>query len=271
MTERKGWVVTRLEAGAEGRSDKPVWVHVATAGTYKGYAGGDMPFTFDLPVFKQIVANVRRHPSFRLGSNGVGNKDVIAWDFHHASEMPAASVGTLGAPAQGWIQDAEVRIGADGRAELWVLTRWLEPARSYIKEGRYQWASVSVLFDAVDAITGVRVGPTLTSVAITNQPFIEGMQPLAASRNAPAHSPKGKQNMAQSQSLETRVIARARELRGTTPTVALALSTAAAQLMPNATNEQRHAVWAPLLKRHNLETVRHAASKGAQLARKARR
>lgn len=259
----------RLAAGAAGREDKPdapVWVHVATEGEYRGYGGGDTPFTFTRQTFETAKRNFEAHPSYD------GTRGVVAWDFHHASEMPATSgnIAALGAPAQGWISKLDVRAGADGKAQLWALTKWLEPARSYIKEGRYQWASVSMVLDAIDPVSGRRLGPTLTSVAITNQPFIEGMQPLAASRNAPAHSQKGP-NMAQSQSLEARIIARARELRSTTPTAALALSTAAGQLMPNASNEQRHAVWAPLLKKHNVESLRHAVGHDAQLARKARR
>lgn len=255
----------RLADGAAGREDKPdapVWVQVAAEGQYDGYSGGG--FAFTLQTFESAIRNFQAHPSYD------GKTGIVAWDFHHASEMPAATVGRDGAPAQGWILNLQTRRNASGKVTLWALTRWLEPARTYIKEGRYQWASVSMLLDGIDPVSGRHVGPVLTSVAITNQPFIEGMQPLAASRNAPAHYQKGP-NMAHSQSLEARIIARARELRSTTPTAALALSTAAAQLMPNASNEQRHAVWAPLLKKHNVESLRHAVGHGAQLPRKARR
>jgi hypothetical protein len=171
--------------GVADLPDAPVWVQVATAGTYKGYHGGEMSFTFDLPLFKQVVANFRRSPNYRLGQNGVGVADVIAWDFHHASEMPAVA-GTIpatGAPAQGWIQELDARKDeSTGVLSLWALTRWLEPARTYIKEERYKWASVSIVFDAVDARTAENLGAILTSVALTNQPFIEGMQALAADR-----------------------------------------------------------------------------------------
>lgn len=163
------------------------WGQVASAGTFKGYMGGAVEFTFDEQIFNKIVANFRNHPSYIAGADGYGSANVIPWDFHHASEMSPTdgTVPSSGAPAQGWIQELAVRRGPKG-AELWALTNWLEPARTYIKEGRYQWASVSVVFDAVDAITGMNIGPLLTSVALTNQPFIEGMQKLAAERRIAA-------------------------------------------------------------------------------------
>lgn len=182
-------VTVRLEeaAATEAQPDR-VWVQVATEGTFKGYMGGAVEFTFDVRTFQKIVANFQRHPSYQKGPDGYGMANVIPWDFHHASEMAPTdgSVPAMGAPAQGWIQELTVRQGEGGKSELWALTKWLEPARTYIKDGRYQWASVSVVFDAVDARTGENIGPLLTSVALTNQPFIEGMQKLAADRRVAA-------------------------------------------------------------------------------------
>lgn len=179
-------VAVNLDETAPGTSPERVWVQVASEGIFKGYAGGTIEFTLDARIFEQIIGNFRRHPSYQAASDGYGMSNVIPWDFHHASEMPATegTVPSMGAPAQGWIQELSLRMNGEGKAELWALTKWLEPARSYIKEGRYQWASVSVVFDAVDARTGDVIGPLLTSVALTNQPFIEGMQQLAASKFA---------------------------------------------------------------------------------------
>ena len=70
--------------------------------------------------------------------------------------------------------------GADGKAVLWALTRYLEPARSYVQEARYKWTSVSVLFNGVDAVTGAEIGPVLTSIAFTGDPFLQGMVPITA-------------------------------------------------------------------------------------------
>jgi len=174
-----------LDNATEGVSADATWVQVANEGNFRGYAGGTKSFTFDSNTFATIVNNFRRHPSYKKGPDGVGCEDIIAWDFHHASEMMPTD-GTIpltGAPAQAWIRELAVRRNPDNqKCELWALTHWLEPAKTFVKEGRYKWASVSVVFDAIDAITAVNIGPILTSVALTNQPFIEGMQKLAAER-----------------------------------------------------------------------------------------
>jgi hypothetical protein len=158
----------------------PTWVQVATAGNYRGYAGG--AFVFDANVFAQIIRNFRANPSYRAGTS-----DVIPWDFNHASASFAAdgSIPVSGTPAQGWIRELDARVGPDGVPTLWTLTRWLEPARSYIRAGAYKWASVVVGFDCTDAKSGANIGAVLESVALTNSPFIAGMMPLvAASRGA---------------------------------------------------------------------------------------
>jgi hypothetical protein len=163
---------------------KSIWVQVAREGQFAGYAGGKQPFEFTRETFQQIVKNLRSHPSFAKGPDGKGSTGVVPWDFNHASEQDPA-LGALpvgGAPAQGWTSDLEIRTGADSRAELWALTNWLEPARGYIQAGSYKWASVAVSFNTIHPVSGENVGAVLTSIAMTNQPFIEGMQQLAASR-----------------------------------------------------------------------------------------
>jgi hypothetical protein len=166
-------------APADGAEVAPVWVQVTAEGDFRGYSGGR--FKFDRATFDTIIANFHNHPSYVAGADGVGIADVVPWDFHHASEY-APTEGTIpatGAPAQGWVRELAVRQGPDGD-ELWALTRWLEPARSYIKAGQYKWASVVVDFGTRDPRSGEKVGATLVSVAITNNPFVEGMAPLVA-------------------------------------------------------------------------------------------
>jgi phage I-like protein len=74
----------------------------------------------------------------------------------------------------------QIREGASG-PELWSLTLFLEPARTYVLEHKYRWASVAVSFSSIDPLTGEDMGPTMSSVALTNTPFIAGMAELAAS------------------------------------------------------------------------------------------
>ncbi len=55
------------------------------------------------------------------------------------------------------------------------------PAQSQIKNRQLKWVSAAVWFNGKDPVSGQSIGPVLTSVAFTNQPFLKGLQPLAAS------------------------------------------------------------------------------------------
>lgn len=162
----------------------PKWVQVTLEGNYQGYLGGKRPFQITRADLDQMVANIKNHPGYELDAAGKPIGHVIPWDYNHASEQPATE-GSLpyeGAPAQAWTLDLEVRNGADGKAQLWALTEFLEPARTYVKAGQYRWASVAVVFNAVDPVSGNNVGSMVTSIALTNTPFVEGMEPLVASK-----------------------------------------------------------------------------------------
>ncbi len=167
-----------VAAAGDGKS--PTWIQIARTGLWKGYRTGQVEFTKEM--LDTMVKNFRANPAYSKGSDGWGATDVVPWDFNHASEMDP-SMGDLpliGAPAQAWTLDLDVRTGADGTYELWSLTRLLEPVRSYIADGKIKWASVGVWKAAVDPVSGRDIGPLLTSVAFTNNPFIQGMTPIAA-------------------------------------------------------------------------------------------
>lgn len=169
----------RLEAVGVGvERPNPDWIQIAAEGDYRGYGGGEKPFAFDEAIFNVIVRNLHNHPAYvRAG----GPTDVVAFDFSHASEGDPADIAVDGAPAQAWVQELEVRRGDMG-VELWALTRFLEPMLSYRAQGRYKWTSVCVWPDQVDPVSGESIGWVLSSVAFTNDPFIQGMVPIAASR-----------------------------------------------------------------------------------------
>jgi len=171
--------VVQLDAGAaKTEGDKPVWLQIAKTGSWKGHHSG--AFEFTAVHFAQLIANFRAHPWYSAGADGIGCADVVPFDFNHASEMNPSEgeLPVLGAPAQAWVLDLEVRPG-NSDSTLWALTRLLEPAKTYIAEGKIKSTSVAVWINAVDQVTGKKVGPRLTSVAFTNQPFIQGMQPVS--------------------------------------------------------------------------------------------
>ena len=141
-------------------------IQLACVGTFRGHGAG--PFTLDSKVFDQIVAN--------FNARGL----LVPIDAEHASEQDAAegSIPVTGAPAFGWIHSIENR----GRDGLWGMVEWLEPARTYIKEGRYKYLSPAIRFGARDPVTGKDVGARLSSAAITNSPFLDQLAPLVAAK-----------------------------------------------------------------------------------------
>lgn len=157
------------------------WVQICRAGEYKGYSAG--PVVWTDKEFGQIVDNLHRHPAFRAGADGIGVEPVVPYDYEHASEAPptSGSIPQVGAPACGWVYDLQVRMGADNVPQLWALSKFLPQALAQIRSGAYRWTSVAVWTDAVDPVSGAALGAQLTSVALTNQPFVQGMAPIAAS------------------------------------------------------------------------------------------
>lgn len=183
--QRKAHVLVSLAGLLDGDDDGPKWVQVTREGDFPGYLGGLKPFAFKRADLEQMVANIKSHPAYAVDANGVATGRVIPWDFNHASEAnpTTGDLPITGAPSQGWTMDMEVRNGADGKAELWALTQFLEPARTYVKAGQYLWASVSVAFNAINAETAQNMGALVTSIALTNQPVVEGMAQLVASKS----------------------------------------------------------------------------------------
>lgn len=175
--------VVQLDGVAVTLSDedgKPVWIQIAKPGTFRGHPAG--PFTMNRQTFEEIVRN------FKATEN-----QSVPIDFEHASESEptAGTIPALGAPAQGWIRD--MRIGDDGN--LYGLVEWGDLARDYIKRGMYKFFSPAIRFGSRDRVTGASVGARMTSGALTNNPFLDGMKPLAAKdaavemRAALAHAP----------------------------------------------------------------------------------
>lgn len=168
-----------LTASGEPVGEKELrWQHVANEGAWVTHARG--PFKLTRDRFVEVQRNLRTHPKYRQGPTGYGEADVLPWDFHHASEKDPVKLAREGAPAQGWVTEFDVRTGADGKAQMWALTRWLEPAKSYVKDGKYQGASMALWPDQLDRVTAQPIGWTCSSIALTNDPFILGLAPLTA-------------------------------------------------------------------------------------------
>jgi len=152
-----------LSAGPEPVSES--WIEVARLGEFRGHRAGDFAFTEE--TFGKLVENF----------NATRNRRVPV-DYEHATEIVDGSVMQRGAPAVGWIVELQSR-GAEG---LWGRVEWVSPeAVSQVRSGQYRYFSPAVVFEATHPETGEDIGPLLTSGALTNRPFLDGMEPVTAS------------------------------------------------------------------------------------------
>ena len=143
------------------------WNQIARLGEYEGHPQGAFAFTPE--VFAELVANF----------TATANRRVPV-DYEHTSELLPANTAQQGVPAVAWITAVEDR----GEAGLWAAFEWVDAqAVEYVRARRYLYVSPAVNFDAIDKVTGGRIGARLTSVALTNHPFLDGMVPLAATED----------------------------------------------------------------------------------------
>lgn len=154
----------------DGTPKKLVWVQLAEVGAWKGHVSG--PFELTPGTFSEITRNFEKR--------GL----PIPWDYEHFSEQAAPPPGATenGTPAPAWVHQLDNR----GVGGLWGLTEFLEKARNQIHEGEYAFLSPAIRFGTKDPVSGQPAGAKLTSVALTNQPFLTGLDQLRAAKDADA-------------------------------------------------------------------------------------
>jgi phage I-like protein len=150
--------------GDSAAAAKPVWIQLAKSGSFAGHSAG--PFELNTKIFNEIIDN------FRATKNR-----AVPIDYEHSGEQDATSgsIPINGAPAQGWIRDLMIEYG-----NLFGLVEWLPQAREQIRAGHYKFVSPAIRFGTKDRVTGKPAGARLSSVALTNSPFLDGMEPIAA-------------------------------------------------------------------------------------------
>jgi hypothetical protein len=161
----------------------PKWIQLCAAGSYV-YRGE--PVTITPATFDQMIANFRAHPSYDAGARNLfgkpsaevaplvlaGRFGVVALNFDHPP---------LGGPrpGSGWILELDRRDG-----ELWGLCWFGERAYAGMLSREWSWTSIEWTGATADPKTGKDIGAYLSGVALTNDPFIQGMQPIQMSRCA---------------------------------------------------------------------------------------
>lgn len=161
------------------------WIHAATEGDYSGHSAGT--FSLDERAFKAFVVNFRADPRYQAG----GTARVLPFDYEHASEMDptSGSIPENGAPAPAWVAELDIRKGEDGKLQLWALAVLGDRIRGQIERGEYRFVSIAFVANMPHFESGESQGPTLTSIAFTNHPFLRNLAPLAASRRPLDRSP----------------------------------------------------------------------------------
>lgn len=169
-----------LSADVRADTSNPKWIQLCTAGSYvyRGEPVDITPATFD-----QIVANFRAHPSFDPAGRSLfgkpasevaplvmgGKFGVIALNFDHPPMGQPR-------PGHGWFLDVERRDGT-----LWGLCFFDEEAYRGMISGTWKWTSIEWSDDTTSP-HGQQIGAYLSGVALTNDPFIQGMVPIQLGR-----------------------------------------------------------------------------------------
>lgn len=159
-------------AWKDGTPKTLVWVHLAECGSWKGHPAG--AFSMTPATFSEIVRNFERRAL------------PVPFDWEHASEQEptAGSVPLTGTPAPAWVHKLDNR----GIGGLWGLVEWFDYARQSIKEGTYAFLSPAIRFGCKDPETNQQIGARLTSVALTNQPFLTHLEELRAAKDSPVRA-----------------------------------------------------------------------------------
>ena len=145
-----------------GDAAPKTWVEIIRTGEYLGYSdGGDGDHPgIDLTCLQQLVANFERQV----------NPTVVDYEHNSLNFFNPSSVGA------GWIQNLAVR-----GESLWGYIEFTEKAAGHIKAGEYKFCSAVIFYDANNRETGEPIGAWLHSVALTNVPFVDGLQPISFS------------------------------------------------------------------------------------------
>ena len=189
--QAEAWLVASTVPGRL----KPKAARAQLARVMLGQVGGEpleefllIPFgevAIERPLAGRSFVFERKHAeAARRWFEQMGRK--LAIDYEHQSFERYNTRPDGLRPAAGWIGRLEIR--DDG---LWACdVTWTERARELLKSGEYRYFSPAIYWADEDYTELVGLGP----VALTNDPAMRGVQPLAASRrpasaaNAPERS-----------------------------------------------------------------------------------
>lgn len=147
-----------VHLGDAGRKLLRIQIFPISDAPLKHPAYGELKF--DRAFAERVVANFQSYGG------------AVTGDYDHGTDDPRS-------PEQGVSAGVVRAVKIEGDA----VYAYLEPtprALRYVEDGEYRLASPTVALDWTNPTTGEKQGPTLLAVALTNRPFIRGMEPVAA-------------------------------------------------------------------------------------------
>lgn len=140
-------------------------MHIAMVGEWKGHPAGGFTVTE-----ADIDTMIERFDA---------QQNAMMVDYEHRSLNATGS--TSDGEAAGWIHKLEKKQGESG-PELWAMVEWTAEAADRIRGGKYRYCSPVLDYAATDRKSGEPVSIELFNVAVTNNPFLDGQQPITLSR-----------------------------------------------------------------------------------------
>jgi len=162
MTMRYVSMLGEVSPGDGDSGTKLSVVQVFRTGTFRHPLYGKFTITND--TLRTMVAN------FKENRPKAPTEMVV--DYEHMSAVGPPTVS----PAAGWVKKLEARDG-----ELLATVEWTDKAAGLIRAKEYRFISPEWNMNYKDKESGKDIGPCLLSMALTNRPFIEGMQPVMLS------------------------------------------------------------------------------------------
>ncbi len=149
------------------------WLDLTREGVFAGYPTADGEgIEITRETLGHLLASVKRAETpIPVDGGGVS--------------LPHEMVRDSGVGAAGWILDAAIMEDKSGRAHLWGYVELLPEVADAVAAGQLLFGSVAYDEGGVDRETGDPIGPALHSYALTNKPFVPGLQPHRLDREVP--------------------------------------------------------------------------------------
>jgi|PlaIllAssembly_1097288.scaffolds.fasta_scaffold00011_38 hypothetical protein len=174
------------------------WMHIAPFGEWAGHPSGE--FSFSQSEADAVIAKFAEQ------------KNPIPLDYEHQSMEASAHSGPV--PGAGFITELK----CDPEKGLYGLANLTATATEKVRAGEYAFCSPVFVKNAPDRKTGEEVPIELISVALTNNPFLDGQQPLTFSRRISMTDDKNTQDKAADKTVIENALPPAKEPPSDAPT-----------------------------------------------------